>query len=246
MRTTAIVSLGLSIILFSPVAEPADCNDEHTQMLSKILMHTISEYPELTLDAVKRYRLVITRATRPADSLVLQATCSILTQAMYESYGLEEMKRMNYVYEGCPEDTVELMLEQEQARNNPNSSDNDVSDYLPVVRVAPEYPKKALEKGLSGSVIVEFTVTSKGEVRRPKVTESTDKIFDKAALNSVKRFKYNPRRENGKPVATRGVATRITFTHPDDVRPNDCPEYGPPALLPDDELAILSLTPDSD
>ena len=46
-------------------------------------------------------------------------------------------------------------------------------EYLPIVKVAPVYPSRALSRGLEGFVIVEFTVTRQGTVRDPVVVEST-------------------------------------------------------------------------
>ena len=40
-------------------------------------------------------------------------------------------------------------------------------DYLPIVRVAPVYPARALSRGLEGYVDLSFTVTSAGTVRDP-------------------------------------------------------------------------------
>ena len=40
-------------------------------------------------------------------------------------------------------------------------------EYLPIVKVAPQYPRRALSRGLAGWVIVEFTVTEAGTVRDP-------------------------------------------------------------------------------
>ena len=38
-------------------------------------------------------------------------------------------------------------------------------EYLPIVKVAPVYPRRALQRGIEGFVIVEFTVTKQGAVR---------------------------------------------------------------------------------
>ncbi len=45
-------------------------------------------------------------------------------------------------------------------------------EYLPIVKVAPVYPRRALQRGIEGFVIVEFTVTKQGAVRDPIVVEA--------------------------------------------------------------------------
>lgn len=84
-------------------------------------------------------------------------------------------------------------------------------DYLPIVRVAPVYPARALSRGMEGYVDMSFTVTSAGTVRDPIVIFSTSSLFERAATRAVLKFKYKPRVVDGIPVDVSGVKTRITF-----------------------------------
>lgn len=85
-------------------------------------------------------------------------------------------------------------------------------EYLPIVKVAPQYPRRALSKGIEGYAIIQYTVTKQGTVRDPVVVESEPPgIFDSAALKSAARYKYKPRVINGEPVEVPGVRTKISF-----------------------------------
>jgi protein TonB len=84
-------------------------------------------------------------------------------------------------------------------------------DYLPIVRVAPVYPARALSRGLEGHVDLSFTVTMAGTVRDPIILFSTSSLFERAATRAVLKFKYKPRVVDGVPVDVSGVKTRITF-----------------------------------
>ncbi len=84
-------------------------------------------------------------------------------------------------------------------------------EYLPIVKVAPQYPRRALKRGLEGDVILEYTVTKQGSVRSPAVLQSTDPVFNKAAIDSALRYKYKPRVINGQAQEVPGVRTRIKF-----------------------------------
>lgn len=84
-------------------------------------------------------------------------------------------------------------------------------EYMPIVQVAPRYPPRAAERGLEGYVILEFVVTREGTVRDPVVVESSNSLFDRAAVDAVLRFRYRPRVIDGEPVEVPGVRTRITF-----------------------------------
>lgn len=84
-------------------------------------------------------------------------------------------------------------------------------DYLPIVRVAPVYPARALSRGLEGYVDMSFTVTTAGTVKDPVVLFSTSSLFERAAIRAVLKFKYKPRVVDGVPVEVPNVKTRITF-----------------------------------
>ena len=95
---------------------------------------------------------------------------------------------------------------------------------MPIVKVQPVYPRRALSRGISGWAIVEFTVTSRGTVKKPSVVEncahvgasqecvdSPNGVFDSSAMRAAAKFKYEPKRRNGIPVETRGVRDKITY-----------------------------------
>jgi protein TonB len=84
-------------------------------------------------------------------------------------------------------------------------------DYLPIVRVAPVYPARALSRGLEGYVDLSFTVTMVGTVRDPVILFSTSSLFERAATRAVLKFKYKPRVVDGIPVDVPNVKTRISF-----------------------------------
>ena len=85
-------------------------------------------------------------------------------------------------------------------------------DFLPIVKVAPQYPRRALQKGIEGHVTVEFTVTALGTVIDPKVIDANPpNVFNRAAMNAVKKFKYKPKIVDGKAQAVTGVRNIIRF-----------------------------------
>lgn len=85
-------------------------------------------------------------------------------------------------------------------------------EYLPIVKVAPIYPRRAQTRGIEGYVLLEFTVTKTGAVRDPHILESKPPgIFDRSALNAAQKFKYKPKVVNGIAIDVAGVKNRITF-----------------------------------
>lgn len=63
---------------------------------------------------------------------------------------------------------------------------------------APEYPQAALAKGVSGSVMLQYTVDVKGETRDIRVVEATPPgVFDQAAMGALKHWRFAPTIVNG-------------------------------------------------
>lgn len=91
------------------------------------------------------------------------------------------------------------------------SFENADADYMPLVKVAPIYPRRAAARGLAGWVLVRFTVTSAGSVKDVEVLESTDPIFERAAVQAALKFKYKPRIVDGEAVEVTGVLHYIRF-----------------------------------
>lgn len=85
-------------------------------------------------------------------------------------------------------------------------------EYLPIVKVAPQYPRRAAQKGIEGYVVLEFTVSKLGTVIDPKVIEADPpNIFNRAAISAAKKFKYKPKIENGEAIAVTGIRNIIRF-----------------------------------
>ena len=97
-----------------------------------------------------------------------------------------------------------------QVHGNPNSLDS--SDLLEFITVAPDYPRRALELGIEGFVIVKFMVTKLGTVENVQVIQAEPSgYFERAAVKAAQRFKYKPKVINGEPVGVAGVRKKITF-----------------------------------
>ncbi|MFC3121042.1 energy transducer TonB [Agaribacter flavus] len=85
-------------------------------------------------------------------------------------------------------------------------------DFVPIARSQAVYPRRAMQRGIQGYVIVEFTVTKLGTVKDPVVIKAEPEgIFEQAAINSVLSYKYKARVINGEPVDVAGVQTQVTF-----------------------------------
>jgi|TARA_B110000495_G_scaffold197532_1_gene207961 TonB family protein len=85
-------------------------------------------------------------------------------------------------------------------------------NYYPIKQYSPVYPKRAIEKGIEGCVMIQLTVTKEGSTRDVEVLWSVPpRIFDKAAIRAGKKFKYKPRVFNGKAIEVTNVKSISVF-----------------------------------
>lgn len=93
-------------------------------------------------------------------------------------------------------------------------------DVQPLVRIAPIMPPKAER---SGHCRVRFDVSAEGAPYNVTATYCTQKLFERATLKSVARWKYNPKIVNGRAVAMTGVENKVRYRLTDE-RGNIIPE----------------------
>jgi len=70
-----------------------------------------------------------------------------------------------------------------------------------LVRVQPRYPETARLARIQGTVLVQAVISSTGEVESVEVISSTHPIFDAAAKDAVRKWRYRPATQNGRPIA---------------------------------------------
>jgi protein TonB len=85
------------------------------------------------------------------------------------------------------------------------------AEPIPLVRIAPSYPRRALIRGDSGDVTLRFTVDVDGTTKDIEVVESTSPVFERPAVEALGKWRYALQREHGALVARHGVQTVIRF-----------------------------------
>jgi TonB family protein len=78
-------------------------------------------------------------------------------------------------------------------------------------QVLPNYPIAAAADGIEGYVDLEFTISTDGVPRNMTVVGATPRrVFDAAAMNCVRQWRFEPIKQNGLPVSRR-AALRVRF-----------------------------------
>jgi protein TonB len=78
-------------------------------------------------------------------------------------------------------------------------------DQQPIARVrqAPTYPYDMRRAGINGSVVVEFIISTEGDVIQTQIVRSSHREFEQPALQAVQKWKFKPGRRGGKVVNVR-------------------------------------------
>ena len=86
-------------------------------------------------------------------------------------------------------------------------------DAVPLVRINPEYPMRARQRGIEGWVTIEFSISKAGTVIDPVVVAAKPrKIFNRSAIQAIRKWKYNPKIQDGVAVERPGQKVTLEFT----------------------------------
>jgi len=86
------------------------------------------------------------------------------------------------------------------------------TEARPVVRVNPKYPIEAARNGIEGWVILAFDISAIGEVVNIKILDSEPKrVFDKAAKQALRKWKYRAKSVDGRPVSQENFTVQLDF-----------------------------------
>ena len=99
------------------------------------------------------------------------------------------------------------------AINAPTFSDFGANQQaMPLYRVEPRYPAKALKRGAEGFVIMSFTIDETGRPVDIKVTDANPRrMFEREAMRALKNWKYQPKVVDGKAIAQVGQTVKLEF-----------------------------------
>ncbi|AZL86319.1 energy transducer TonB [Aliivibrio salmonicida] len=84
---------------------------------------------------------------------------------------------------------------------------------MPLYRVEPRYPSKAMKRGAEGFVVMSFTIDEQGRPTNVKVTDAKPRrMFEREALKALEKWKYQPKVVDGKAIAQVGQTVKLEFT----------------------------------
>lgn len=99
----------------------------------------------------------------------------------------------------------------DRARQSQQAAAADNSQYQPLSKEAPDYPERALDKGIEGDCTVVYDVSPQGRVVNPQVQGTCHPLFMRPSVAAAETFRYQPRIVDGKPVTVSGVKNTFHY-----------------------------------
>lgn len=134
-----------------------------------------------------------------------------------EQQRLDQQRRAaEQLAEQLAEQQAQQRLAEQQAQAAERARQADAAaaasrQYLPIAKEAPDYPERALDKGIEGDCSVTYTVTPQGRVADPQVAGECHPLFVRPSLAAAKTFRYQPRIVAGQAVAVVGVKNTFHY-----------------------------------
>lgn len=117
-----------------------------------------------------------------------------------------------YVRDGRPDRALDVLDDETPRSGIAGVPQPPSGEWLPILTISPDYPVEAAAAGLEdGYVVVAFTVDAVGAVQNPRAVETSSALFEQAAFDAARKWRFVPRVENGQPVDVPDVTTVFRF-----------------------------------
>ncbi len=159
-------------------------------------------------------------AKKRVEEIVKEAVIEPQTNAEVEAKLSPELQQKDTIpTESKQTDIKQADIKKTESKSEPQTANNsqqqvanfDTSQYFPVQKEAPNYPPRALDKGVQGTCTVRYTVNTSGLVEGAEALDNCHAFFIKPSLEATKTFRYTPRIVDGKAVKVSNVKNTFQY-----------------------------------
>ncbi len=157
-------------------------------------------------DPAKAYAWIFAAAEGSGDAGYKETANKILKSLSTEEQTLAKKESEVILSEYGPEALNENLFPK------PLSDEECEADPVAVIKKAPKYPIRELERGRMGSTTLEYTISKEGYVRDLMLDYSSSKGFIETSVKAARAFRYEPYLRDGKPEPVYGMMNRFTYS----------------------------------
>lgn len=152
-------------------------------------------------------------------SVVLSLVCVFLSGLGYGAAGLklnetEQEKREEIIVVTAHTESSQSQKKVDKpiTKKEINSSGNLTKNAFPIVREAPNYPIMAAKNKQTGWVKLSYDINRLGNTEKIEVIDAKpQKVFNRASINAVKKWKYSPKLVKGIAEVEKNVVVTLAF-----------------------------------
>ena len=178
----------MQILIFDDTAPPEDAGDELRIVINEQVEEVEARRREVNVDDVEQ-----TDPPPPPPQIEREVAD-------------QPNESMDTVVGGLPE------FEAPELTGDDVSFDVSDRDAQPLVRIPPQYPVRAAERGIEGRCEFTFDVTPEGNPTNIQITSCSNSVFERDTIRAVERWRYEPKMEDGVAQWRRGVVSSFNFS----------------------------------
>jgi len=187
----------MEVLMLSVPATATQSMIKSTSLIKKepVIAPSIIKKPPSAL--IKKPTMIVPAETMPSTQVVAESVPKEKAAPPSVSDSQEATAEISNV-ESIVKNTALNSHEQDADKNVA------ISGIMPLVKVNPIYPNRAVSHGIEGWVRIEFTIQADGSVANAVIVQSMpEAVFDDAALAAINQWQFKPKVVNGVAVQQR-------------------------------------------
>ncbi len=213
------VSAAVALLLFGFMAMMVDSSHRSPERAAPALSFNMVMVPQET-EVSRRQRSLPEKPPTPVVPQQPALPRNSMPQTQPQPMDIQPVSALDMAVSGVPvlapqlsrPDNIKAVTQTVAPQTVPVADVGSDQQAMPLYRVEPRYPSRALRRKTEGFVLMRFTIDKTGQPTDIEVLEAQPaRVFEREAVRALKRWKYQPKTVAGKSVEQPGQTVRLEF-----------------------------------